>query len=165
MEQQLIVPKSRKSTTKSKRQYRVHKATGCALGHRGDTCAGEWRHLGGLINPIWKPSLCVPAFCLVHVLLHLFSLAYTNSLLQIQDLPFLCLDFRHLPCFTPISLCPMVKFPGFDDLLECAVLARVPSCLLSWPHAQEAAETFLVLHYHLLLKKKTKQCEMVGKRL
>lgn len=122
-------------------------------GTEGDTCAGGCRHLGG-VRPIWKTALCLPALCFVHVLLHLFSLAYTNSysLHQIQYLPFMCLDFRHLPCFTPVSLCLMAKFLDFGDLLECAVLTVVPSCLFSRPHAQEAAETFLVLHYHLLLK-------------
>lgn len=165
-----MVPKPRKNTIKykiTKIQLKTKDSIGCRrqlavlLGTEGDTCAGEWRHLRGLVSLIWKTSLCVPALCLVYVLLLLFSLAY--AILNLCSKFSVCLDFKPLPCFTPVFLCPMAKFLGFGDLLECAVLAMVPSCLFSRPHDQEAAETFLVLHYHLLLKKN--QCEMVGKRL
>lgn len=156
MEQQLTMPKPRNNTIKSKGQYRVQKATGCALGHRGRHLCWWMEAPGRFSKPHLENSVCpspLPCLCLAAFIQ--CSIYFSYSLLQIQYLPCVCLDFRHWPCFTPISLCPVAKFLGFGDLLECAVLAMVPSCLFSRPHDQEAAETFLVLHYHLLLKKKS----------
>lgn len=111
-----MVPKPRKNTIKykiTKIQLKAKDSIGyrrqlaVLWGTEGDTCAGEWRHLEDLVSPIWKTLQCVPALCLVYVLLFLFSLAYAVLIL--------CSKFSVCHLYALISsICRVWKDPSLS---------------------------------------------------